>query len=203
MSQDHDPTTAKLEDIRTELARARSELEACAMQRDRALRLGVEMTSATSDDETSPIDVALAQCLGHLFTDPVQLELTVLRELVRAAQHHIPRRWPQWPQWANHALRVLGEPFAHSGSSEYNPVLDFEAEPGPDDLGYIRCMVEDDGNYALWWRPQRRGYTSDLTKAGLYTREEAEQYTSRDAFVRQLDVIGHTRTVVALPLAQL
>lgn len=40
---------------------------------------------------------------------------------------------------------------------------------------YIRDMRQIVGNACLWWGPNRRGYTTDLKRAGLYTKEEAEE----------------------------
>ena len=49
----------------------------------------------------------------------------------------------------------------------------------PDDkCYYIRCKKHGFvGNSCLWWNPDGAGYTCDLSKAGLYTKEEAmERY---------------------------
>jgi hypothetical protein len=45
--------------------------------------------------------------------------------------------------------------------------------PLSDDQFYIRD-VETGGDLVLWWRPDRRGYTSCLEKAGIYSKAEAE-----------------------------
>ncbi len=57
-----------------------------------------------------------------------QLDDTVvrLRELVRCAQHHVPRSWPQCGDWLSEALAVLGEPYAFTGSG----VLQLEVSDG-------------------------------------------------------------------------
>lgn len=35
------------------------------------------------------------------------------------------------------------------------------------------------GNAILWWAENSRGYTTDITKAGKYTREEAQNICKR------------------------
>ena len=66
----------------------------------------------------------------------------------------------------------------------------------PEPRGFILCTVERDGVYALWWRPDGMGYTSDLDKAGLYTETEARRRTSRDMFVPDWKAKRATRRVV-------
>jgi hypothetical protein len=42
-----------------------------------------------------------------------------------------------------------------------------------DDLYYILSLYWSEGQHDLcWWRPNRSGYTSDLTAAGLYSGSE-------------------------------
>lgn len=55
--------------------------------------------------------------------------------------------------------------------------LDRQAEPY-----LIRCIDQaGQQEMALWWRPERRGYTTSIDEAGRYTREEAEaQARARD-----------------------
>lgn len=38
---------------------------------------------------------------------------------------------------------------------------------------YIRCV--QGGDLALWWRPNRHGYTVNLDEAGVYSEEEARR----------------------------
>jgi hypothetical protein len=45
-----------------------------------------------------------------------------------------------------------------------------EIEP----LFYIQCISNYAYDYILWWKPDSKGYTHDLNKAGLYTAEEAQ-----------------------------
>lgn len=45
----------------------------------------------------------------------------------------------------------------------------------PSGLFYIQCVDDVIGNYTLWWRPERCGYTDSLDKAGKYPEEEARQ----------------------------
>lgn len=44
-----------------------------------------------------------------------------LRELVRSAQHHIDRSWPQACEWLNRALDVLGRDTAFEGGPHLHP----------------------------------------------------------------------------------
>lgn len=54
-----------------------------------------------------------------------------------------------------------------------------DAQPEP---YLIRCIDQaGQQEMALWWRPERRGYTTSIAEAGRYTREEAEaQARARD-----------------------
>jgi len=48
------------------------------------------------------------------------------------------------------------------------------AQPVPSRF-YIRDGRRVDGNCALWWKPERSGYTTDVREAGLYTAEQAQK----------------------------
>lgn len=47
-------------------------------------------------------------------------------------------------------------------------------EPRRSDLGYIADVRNGPSDYVFFWRPGGAGYTSDLSQAGLYTREDYE-----------------------------
>lgn len=49
-----------------------------------------------------------------------------------------------------------------------------EGDPGAAGDWYVVEALDHGGSQALWWGPNRSGYTVDLNKAGRYTREEAE-----------------------------
>lgn len=66
-------------------------------------------------------------------------------------------------------------------------------------LYYIRCRVEDAGPFALWWRPNGQGYTSDLDKAGTYTLDEVRRRTHRDSAVPV--EVANANTVRVVPLS--
>lgn len=47
-------------------------------------------------------------------------------------------------------------------------------------LYYIQYSGEYVGNCLIWWGKDRKGYTTDISKAGVYTRKEAYgQHESR------------------------
>ncbi len=41
------------------------------------------------------------------------------------------------------------------------------------DQYYLQCQGHFAGDFMLWWRKERRGYTYDLKEAHIFTREEA------------------------------
>jgi hypothetical protein len=43
-----------------------------------------------------------------------------------------------------------------------------------EELYYIRTEGYS-GNTLIWWRPNSKGYTADLNKAGKYSKEEAKK----------------------------
>lgn len=59
---------------------------------------------------------------------------------------------------------------------------------------YIQFTSEYEGGYALWWKPNRKGYTCDLIYAGLYSAKEAEEIVSR----RPVDVAWEKDTAQRL-----
>lgn len=61
-------------------------------------------------------------------------------------------------------------------------------------LFYIQDTRSVVGNCAVWWCPDRGGYTCDLTKAGLYDEAEAREITSN----RKTDVAYRREDVMAL-----
>ncbi|WP_042424425.1 hypothetical protein [Geomicrobium sp. JCM 19039] len=40
---------------------------------------------------------------------------------------------------------------------------------------YILSLKRTSGDVFTWWRPDCRGYTQDLNKAGIYTEEELQE----------------------------
>lgn len=76
--------------------------------------------------------------------------------------------------------------------------------PAPRDETPVEWVIEDTrnpiGDHAAWfWGPNRNGYTNDITKAGRYSREEAEKQArsrSTDIAHRLADVIALARPTV-------
>lgn len=65
---------------------------------------------------------------------------------------------------------------------------------------YILCITER-GDLALWWKPARCGYTTDLASAGLYMREDAERIfriRGKDIPVPESEAEALSRRVVPL-----
>lgn len=56
-------------------------------------------------------------------------------------------------------------------------------------------MVHDDQfvlwshHHALWWRPDAAGYTSNVLEAGIYTKAEADRYSSADSSAYPLHAV--------------
>lgn len=82
----------------------------------------------------------------------------------------------------------------------------------PDDRYYILDTRGCVGNCAMWWAPDRKGYTSELNKAGLYTaeqcrglretdipilREIVERHAVRHVRLDRLRDAGHVRSCIA------
>lgn len=53
------------------------------------------------------------------------------------------------------------------------------AEAG--ELFYLQEYDRSSSNTMLWWALGDRGYTTDITKAQTYTREQAQEYHDRQA----------------------
>lgn len=53
------------------------------------------------------------------------------------------------------------------------PVADQPAEPSPADLWYLQDTRSYVGNDVLWWAREGAGYTADVSKAHVFTRDEA------------------------------
>ena len=67
-------------------------------------------------------------------------------------------------------------------------MVDFhEAMQANEDLGGVDTEIEDlyyiqngyIGNAILWWGVDSKGYTTDITKAGKYTKEKAQEIIQR------------------------
>lgn len=46
--------------------------------------------------------------------------------------------------------------------------------------GFIVDARSSQSDIAFWWKPGGSGYTSDLNKAGLYTRTQYEKHLGKD-----------------------
>ena len=70
-----------------------------------------------------------------------------LRELLRCAQHHVPRGWPQASEWLDRALAVLGHEHAHSGSGDLYSEVHYAptpiAEPTEHQIGTLERESTD------------------------------------------------------------
>lgn len=57
-------------------------------------------------------------------------------------------------------------------------------------LYYIRNLErEGSSNLAVWWKPNRHGYTTDLSEAGYYSKEQAEEITKAANIVKVEDIM--------------
>jgi hypothetical protein len=65
------------------------------------------------------------------------------------------------------------------------------SDPDSDACFYVLDARTVVGNCAMWWCPNGQGYTCDITKAGLYTKE-------RCASMRLSDVPIHRDVVTGL-----
>lgn len=57
-------------------------------------------------------------------------------------------------------------------------------ESSPDDKVLIWS-----GEHRMWWRPEGKGYSQDIHHAGIYTRVEAEDYTSHCGPEKMINII--------------
>lgn len=61
-------------------------------------------------------------------------------------------------------------------------LIQAEADDAP--AFYIACFARrfHDG-LVVWWRPDAKGYTTDLTQAGRYTKADADKHANEDNVV--------------------
>lgn len=55
-----------------------------------------------------------------------------------------------------------------------------QSKPDDQRCFYVLDARSPVGNCALWWRPERSGYTTELGEAGLYTEAETKRMRSTD-----------------------
>lgn len=51
---------------------------------------------------------------------------------------------------------------------------------------WLLLSISHSREFALWWKPDERGYTTDLQQAGKYTEERAKFLESRSDSVRAI-----------------
>ncbi len=66
-------------------------------------------------------------------------------------------------------------------------------------LYFIRNLEREGGsNVVVWWKPNERGYTSDLSEAGFYTKEQATRITKAANLMKVEDIMVPVEEAQAL-----
>ncbi len=73
------------------------------------------------------------------------------------------------------------------------------AVPPPPELFYIVNKEYSKSGVALMWRPNNRGYTTDLKKAGQYTREECERLGVPELVFLPVKDLGQEDCLTCIP----
>ena len=111
------------------------------------------------------------------------LTLNSKQEWVNRIPDELPeKRKAEQRVWldANDNCLAIGEDFSAAELVNSYPVRVYSlqrvaeaAEKGPEPELYFLRTRGYIGNGLVWWRPDSRGYTSDLQQAGKYTHDEA------------------------------
>jgi hypothetical protein len=92
----------------------------------------------------------------------------------------INKDWDDFRTWYWYEFLMCNSTYECT-PEDLNSELDFGSDCGLDFLFPRKYYIQNGfvGNSVLWWAEKSNGYTTDIRKAGRYTKEQAENITKR------------------------